>query len=93
MGDFVHWLVCNIPAGVSEIQKGQRPAGTELRNGFGRPGYGGPCPPSGTHRYFFTVYALDTERLDGASSQNFLEKVGEHMMGKAELVGLYSRKR
>lgn len=92
MGDFVHWLACNIPVNVNEIRKGQKPPGTELENDFGRTGYGGPCPPSGKHRYFFVLYALDTEKLDGIASGNFLEVVGEHTLAKAELVGLYQKK-
>ena len=91
MGDFVHWLVCDIPADTGELQKGQAPPGTEVVNDFGKPSYGGPCPPSGKHRYFFVVYALDTERLEGATKDNFLYLANEHAIDKAELIGLYQR--
>ncbi len=92
MGDFVHWLVCNIPANVNELQKGEKPPGLEIENDFGKPGYGGPCPPSGKHRYFFVVYALDVEKLEGVTKENFLQVVGEHTIDRAELVGLYQKK-
>ena len=93
MGDFVHWLVCNIPANVNELQKGQDPPGTEIRNDFGKPGYGGPCPPSGRHRYVFVVYALDAEKLDtdGMTRDNFLDNVKDHLIASAQLIGLYQR--
>ena len=54
--------------------------------------YGGPCPPSGTHRYIFTVYALDTEHLEGVNKRNFFDKVEGHTLDKAVLKGLYKRK-
>lgn len=63
----------------------------EVANDFGKENYGGPCPPSGVHHYVFTVYALDLERLDDLSKQNFLFKVQEHVIDKAELIGVYSR--
>ena len=93
MGDFVHWLVCNIPSNITELQKGQDPPGTEVRNDFGKPSYGGPCPPSGRHRYVFVVYALDAEKIetDGMTRDSFLEKVKEHLLGSAQLIGLYQR--
>jgi len=91
MGDFVHWLVCNIPANVTELQKGQDFPGTEIPNDFGKPSYGGPCPPSGKHRYVFVVYALNTEKVGKMTRDNFLQKVKEHTIGSASLIGLYSR--
>lgn len=86
-----HWTVANIPAHVFELKEGasnkKMPENAvEGRSDYGKPGYGGPCPPKGeTHRYIFTVYALKTEKLDltkqspGAQfgffiHQNFLEK-------------------
>ena len=56
-----HWIVFNIPAHVTKIEKGKEPEGVAGTNGWGRTGYGGPCPPSGTHRYCFKLYALDTD--------------------------------
>lgn len=94
MGNFVHWLVYDIPKEAAGIPKGgPLSKGTkEVDNGFGRASYGGPCPPSGTHRYFFTLYALDVEHLDGVTSSNFLTKVKEHCIAQTEIIGLYSRK-
>ena len=72
-GNWDHWLIVNIPASVNEIPQGEA-VGEEVANDFGKPAYGGPCPPSGTHRYFFTVYALDTEKLEGVTKENFVER-------------------
>jgi phosphatidylethanolamine-binding protein (PEBP) family uncharacterized protein len=67
--------------------------GIEGLNDFGRHSYGGPCPPSGTHRYFFKVYALDIEiSLPISSRKKDIEKaMSEHILAKGELVGLYKR--
>ena len=94
VGDFIHWLVYNIPATVSEIpQAGPLPAGVqEVENDFGKRPYGGPCPPSGTHRYFFTIYALKVSDLGKVSKSDFLKKVKENQLVSAEIIGLYQRK-
>ncbi len=65
MGDFIHWLIYDIPAAATSIPRGgPLPTGAqEVQNDFGKESYGGPCPPSGTHRYFFTIYALNTGQL------------------------------
>jgi Raf kinase inhibitor-like YbhB/YbcL family protein len=97
---FVHWVLYNIPAsaaGLAEAAKKETlPKGTcEGLNDWQRPGYGGPCPPVGRHRYFFKLYALDSE----------LSKVGEptkarveaamkgHLLGQVQIVGTYEKKR
>jgi len=91
-GTFTHWLVWNIPKDKTKIEKAEflSPSGT---TGFGREGYGGPCPPSGTHRYYFKLYALDTNlNLDSGAAKKQLEEAMEgHIIEKAELIGLYSR--
>ncbi|MFH1235532.1 MAG: YbhB/YbcL family Raf kinase inhibitor-like protein [Parcubacteria group bacterium] len=89
-GNFDHWLIMNIPRSVTEIPQGQT-VGEEVNNDFRQTNYGGPCPPAGTHRYVFTLYALSVERLDGVTHQNFSEKVGEHALDSAKLTGLYKR--
>jgi len=89
-GNWIHWLIVNIPADVNEIAQGQT-VGQEIANDFGKEAYGGPCPPSGQHRYFFTVYALDVETLEGVTKENFVEKLKEHTIDSAELIGLYQR--
>ncbi len=98
---FVHWVVYNIPAHIKELPEGVTPTrnipedvlmGT---NDYGRIGYGGPCPPPGTHRYFFKLYALNSAlHLDaGATKGQVLKAMEKHMLGQAELMGKYSRKK
>jgi Raf kinase inhibitor-like YbhB/YbcL family protein len=91
---WVHWTVWNIPAAESVIIDGIVPAGSvEGVTSFGSFGYGGPCPPSGTHRYFFRAYALDIE-LDASPDTvaDALERLMEsHIIDKCGLVGLYGR--
>ena len=92
MGTWVHWVVWNIPP-AKEILEDSVP-GTEGVNDFRKHSYGGPCPPSGTHRYFFKVYALDTKlELSPNSKKRDLEKAMEgHILAKGEIIGLYSRR-
>jgi hypothetical protein len=91
MGIWVHWVVWNIPP-TNTIKENNVP-GIEGLNDFGKHSYGGPCPPSGTHRYFFKVYALDIELdLDTNSRKQDIEKaIQGHVLAQGELVGLYSR--
>lgn len=92
-GDFLHWAVVEIPPGVSGFGPGARPAaGRELKNDAGVTGYTGPCPPSGKHRYVFTLYALDAESYGGgqARPEAYLDS---RALGKAVLTGLYQRKK
>jgi len=92
MGTWVHWVVYNISPAMSRIKEDSI-TGIQVMNNFGRIEYGGPCPPSGTHRYFFKVYALDTElSLKENSRKKDLEKAMEgRILGKAELIGLYKK--
>ena len=88
---WVHWIAFNIPIG-AEIRRDSVP-GIEGRNDFDQRSYGGPCPPSGAHRYYFKLYALDT-RLDlkaGCSNSELLRAMEGHILDHAELIGLYSR--
>ena len=99
MGTWVHWVIFGLPADIRELAEDVPPDKT-LPNGarqgtsdFGRIGYGGPCPPSGTHRYFFKIYALDAE-LDlpaGARKRDLLKAVEGHILGQGDLVGKYKR--
>lgn len=89
---WIHWLIINIPANVTEFSKGTY-QGIQVPNDFVKPEYGGPCPPTGKHRYVFTLYALDTEDLGtGINLLNFFDRVNSHMISKAELVGMYQKK-
>ncbi len=91
VGDWIHWVVHDIPADVSELSEGADVPGVEVINDFGKKEYGGPCPPGGTHRYFFRVYALDVESLSGVTKGNFKQVFRDHAIEEAELMGTYSR--
>lgn len=88
---WVHWVVWNIP--VTHHLKENHVHGIEGTNDFQKKQYGGPCPPSGTHRYFFKVYALDCLLdLPAGSKKHALEKaMSGHILAFGELVGLYKR--
>ena len=92
MGTWVHWVVWNIPVDKKQIQKGEQLSNQGITD-FGKPGYGGPCPPSGTHRYFFKLYALDTElELGAETTKKDLEKAMEgRILAEAKLMGTYKR--
>ena len=93
MGTWDHWIVWNIPP-TNKIEKNTVP-GTEGINTARKHSYGGPCPPWGTHRYFFKVYALDTKlSLNSNSNKKDVEKAMQgHILAKGELIGLYHRSR
>lgn len=92
---WVHWTVWNIDPKTTEILENSVPQdAVEGVTDFGTPGYGGPCPPSGTHRYFFKLYALDTT-LDLSSSatvEDIQEAMEGHILDSVELIGLYECK-
>jgi Raf kinase inhibitor-like YbhB/YbcL family protein len=92
MGTWDHWIVWNIPPTVA-IDEDSVP-GIEGMNDFKKHSYGGPCPPSGTHRYFFKVYALDTSlHLDSNARKEDVERAMEgHILAEGEMVGRYSRR-
>ncbi len=95
-GDFVHWIVYNIPPQTTEIVENSVPTGAlQAVNGAGKPEYMGMCPPSGTHRYFFTLSALDiTLSVPQTANKSDIQKAMEgHIVGTSLLVGLYSRGR
>lgn len=92
-GLFTHWTVWNIPPQTSAVGEGSAPKGVQGTNDFGKSGYGGPCPPSGTHRYYFKIFALDRE-LDlpfGAKRGPVNEALKGHVIAQGELMGRYSR--
>lgn len=100
VGTWVHWVLFNLPADARALPEAV-PADADLADGsrhgnssWRRPGYGGPCPPSGTHRYFFKLYALDTvlDLKAGASKDELLKAMEVHVLAEAELMGTYSRK-
>lgn len=99
-GTFVHWVLFNLPAGARALAEGV-PTESELedgsrqgRNDFGGIGYGGPCPPGhAVHRYFFTLYALDTKlnMAAGATRAQVETSMQGHILAKGELMGRYQR--
>lgn len=99
-GTWVHWLVWNLPPGTNSLEENV-PADNELSGGgvqgttsFGTVGYGGPAPPSGTHRYYFKVYALDRVlALPSTATKKELERAMEgHILAKGQLMGKYARR-
>jgi Raf kinase inhibitor-like YbhB/YbcL family protein len=99
VGTWVHWVYYDIPAQLRSLPEAipadEQPAagGTQGVNDFRRIGYGGPCPPGGTHRYYFKLYALDA-RLDlppGASKQQVLDAMAGHVLAEGRLMGRYKR--
>jgi len=99
VGTWVHWVIFNLPATIKELYENIPPQ-KELENGakqgmndFRKIGYGGPCPPGGTHRYYFKLYALDTQiNLDaGAKKSQLLKAMEGHIIGKGQLMGRYKR--
>lgn len=93
-GDWVHWTVWNINPATRQIPEDSVPDGArEGLTDFGRAGYGGPCPPSGTHRYQFKLYALDVPlNLDHQSTKKDIERaMSGHVLEQTLLVGLYKR--
>ena len=86
-GTFTHWLVWNIPPSTTSVAEGLTPAGaSEGKNGYGKSGWGAPCPPSGEHHYVFTLYGLDTAQIAGS------DEIAKHTVAQAKLVGRYARK-
>ena len=96
VGLFTHWLVWNIDPKASEIAENSAPSGApQGTNDFPKKGYGGPCPPSGTHRYYFKIFALD-QTLDlkpGAKRAEVDTAMRGHVVAQGELMGRYSRKK
>lgn len=91
MGTWVHWVVFDIPI-TNKIGENSIP-GKQGTNNSNPRNYGGPCPPSGTHRYFFKIYALDTmlNLKEGITKADLEKAMKGHILGKAELIGLYKR--
>ena len=93
---FVHWVLTDVPADVTELPEGRGDSiGIPGQNDFGRVGWGGPCPPSGEHRYEFTLYALTGPlMLDGSITADVVERaLATNVLGEARLSGVYARQR
>ena len=96
---WVHWVVFDLPASRTSLPENMPPqetiagGGKQGMNDFKKIGYGGPCPPSGTHRYFFKIYALDSElNLDNRTTKDqLLQAMKDHILAQGELMGRYKR--
>jgi len=95
VGLWVHWVMWNIDPKIKEIKENYVPKGAiQGINDFRKNNYGGPCPPSGTHRYFFKLYALDTTlNISPNSTKADLEKAMKgHILAQAQIIGLYKKR-
>jgi Raf kinase inhibitor-like YbhB/YbcL family protein len=99
MGTWVHWVIYNIPVNINNLtenipgDKVLETGALQGTNDFRKTGYGGPCPPGGTHRYYFKIYALDSElELNpGATKGELLHAMEGHILSDGKLMGKYSR--
>lgn len=99
-GRFTHWVLFNVPASERELpenlarEKQVSSGARQGTNGFKKLGYGGPCPPSGAHRYFFKLYALDTELAldESATREDLLNAMQGHILAQGDLIGKYQKK-
>jgi len=99
-GTWVHWVIFNIPSSLNGLSENMPRTPMlpndiiQSKNSWGRTGYGGPCPPRGVHRYYFKLYALDISlKIDSNSLiKDVSGAMKDHILGKAELMGRYSRK-
>lgn len=98
-GTWVHWVLFNIPGKIRELPENM-PKTENLKDGtrqgkndFGKIGYGGPCPPGGTHRYYFKLYALDTalDAKPGITKKDLLKAMEGHILAEGQLMGRYKR--
>lgn len=101
MGVWVHWIIYNIPPTINHLEenisydKKLKDGAIQGINDFRKNGYGGPCPPSGTHRYYFKIYALDLilEENPNMTKQALLDKMKNHILAEGQLMGKYKRSR
>ena len=93
VGVWDHWVVFNLPPSIKQIAQNSQPDGDAGKNSGGRNSYQGPCPPSGTHRYFFKLYALDAKLNlpEGSNKKQIESAMQNHILAKAEFIGLYKR--
>ncbi len=91
-GTWVHWVAFDVPP-TDVIPEGIPLLGIGGNNSWGTTGYGGPCPPSGTHRYFFKLFAIDStlELPEGSTVEEVLDAIEGHILDRAELMGRYTR--
>jgi len=88
---WVHWVVFNIDPSLKKIERDATGFGVDGKNTAGKPGYIGPCPPDGEHRYFFKLYAIDgmLSLSEGATKEQVLKAIEGHILAQTELMGTY----
>jgi Raf kinase inhibitor-like YbhB/YbcL family protein len=94
MGTWVHWVLFNLPADARNLQESADTSAVSVgKNSSGNMHYDGPCPPSGTHRYFFKLYALDSNLSlsPGATKEQVLKAMDSHILAQGELMGTFSK--
>ncbi len=99
MGTWVHWLIYNLPENILEMPENIPPiknlpnGAVQSRNDFRKIGYGGPCPPMGTHHYFFKIFALDCELKaeQEITRPELMRAISGHVLADAQLMGKYKR--
>ncbi len=99
MGTWVHWVIFNLPSDTKElmenipVQKNLLNGTQQGKNDFGNTGYGGPCPPSGTHRYYFKIYALDIVLTQeaGITKAELLKAMNGHILAEGQIMGKYKK--
>lgn len=94
-GMWNHWLLWNMDPSTTEIAEGVEPNAIHGMTTSGTLNYVGPCPPDREHRYFFKLYAVDTELTikEGATKEELLLAMADHILEEAELIGLYEQER
>ena len=92
VGNWIHWLVHSLPPTTRSIPSGGPVPGVQVENDYGEKKWGGPAPPSGTHRYFFTIYALNVPALTGVTKKVFREMCETHKIESAQTMGTYTKK-
>jgi hypothetical protein len=93
-GTWTHWVLFDVPAGTTKLAEGSRGVGIEAKTSWDKVGWGGPCPPSGTHHYYFRLLALDVPSLGtaaGASRADVEAAARGHVIGRASWMGTYAK--
>jgi len=92
-GTFIHWIIANIPINIKSLPEGAQSLtdATMITNDEGKSDYYPPCPPSGTHRYIFKIFALSSEKIDAITKENFYDKINPLTIDSAILETTYGK--
>ena len=92
-GTFIHWVMWGLEPTIHDVPEGKVPLkARQIKNDFGAPRYGGPCPPSGTHRYYFRLFALDTIGLPPPDARHFRKAIEDHVLEESSVMGRYQHR-